>query len=69
MEVTTFALPPKPNLNAELIETLGARYLSTHEVPILAGAELAGLEYYAQLFEKLKTARDAIKVFCKVAEI
>jgi hypothetical protein len=30
---------------------------------------VAGLENYAQLFEKLKTARDAIKVFCKVAEI
>jgi hypothetical protein len=30
---------------------------------------VAGLENHAQFFEKLKTARDAIKVFCKVAEI
>jgi threonine dehydrogenase-like Zn-dependent dehydrogenase len=37
MEVTIFALPPKPNLHAELIETLGARYLSTYEVPIGKG--------------------------------
>jgi threonine dehydrogenase-like Zn-dependent dehydrogenase len=42
MEVTTFALPPKENLHAELIETLGARYLSTREVPILAGVERFG---------------------------
>src|SRR6059036_1456181 len=29
LDVTTFALSPRPNLNAELIEALGARYLST----------------------------------------
>src|SRR5262249_25088573 len=29
LDVTTFGLTPKPNLNAELIEALGARYHST----------------------------------------
>jgi threonine dehydrogenase-like Zn-dependent dehydrogenase len=38
LDVTTFALDPKPNPNAELVEALGARYLSTREVPILDGA-------------------------------
>jgi threonine dehydrogenase-like Zn-dependent dehydrogenase len=38
LDVTTFALDAKPNPNAELVEALGARYLSTREVPILDGA-------------------------------
>ena len=42
LEVTTFALSRKPNLNAELIEALGARYLSTHDVAIFRGAEMHG---------------------------
>src|SRR5262249_56411487 len=34
LEVTTFGLARKPYLNADLIEALGARYLSTRDVPI-----------------------------------
>jgi threonine dehydrogenase-like Zn-dependent dehydrogenase len=42
LDVTTFARNPKPNLNAELIEALGARYLITQEVPIVAGGKKFG---------------------------
>jgi threonine dehydrogenase-like Zn-dependent dehydrogenase len=42
LEVTTFALSRKPNLNADLIEALGARYLSTRDVTIPKGAEMYG---------------------------
>ena len=38
LEVTTFARTPKPNKNASLIESLGARYEITQEVPLLEGA-------------------------------
>jgi glucose 1-dehydrogenase len=42
IDVTTFARNPKPNLNAELIEAIGARYMITQEVPIKEGAEKFG---------------------------
>ena len=42
IDVTTFARNAKPNLNAELIEHLGARYLITQEVPIIEGAKNYG---------------------------
>jgi len=42
LEVTTFALAEKPNLNAELIEAIGARYESTKNVTILEGAKRFG---------------------------
>src|SRR6516164_1596510 len=42
IDVTTFALNPKPNLNAELIEALGARYVITQEVAIIGGVEKFG---------------------------
>src|SRR5262250_2514280 len=42
IDVTTFARNPKPNLNAELVEALGARYVITQEVPIIEGAEKLG---------------------------
>ena len=42
IEVTTFALAEKPNLNAELIEAIGARYCSTKDVPVLEGAKKYG---------------------------
>jgi glucose 1-dehydrogenase len=42
LEVTTFALAPKPNLNAELIEAIGARYETTKDLPILEGAKRYG---------------------------
>ena len=41
-EVTTFARNPKPNRNAELVESLGARYVITTETPILEGAAKYG---------------------------
>jgi glucose 1-dehydrogenase len=42
IEVTTFALSCKPYLNADLIETIGAHYESTADVPILEGAKRYG---------------------------
>jgi threonine dehydrogenase-like Zn-dependent dehydrogenase len=42
LEVTTFGLSRKPYRNADLIEALGARYTSTADVPILAGAKCYG---------------------------
>lgn len=42
LDVTTFALNQKPNLNAELVETIGARYESTKDVPVLEGAKRYG---------------------------
>src|SRR5437588_1110995 len=42
LEVTTFALNRKPYLNAELIEALGARYVSTRDTPLLDGAREHG---------------------------
>src|SRR5215472_9413227 len=39
LEVTTFGLTPKPYLNSDLIEALGARYESAGELPILEGAK------------------------------
>jgi glucose 1-dehydrogenase len=42
IEVTTFARNAKPNLNAELIEAIGARYLITQETPIIDGAKQFG---------------------------
>lgn len=42
LEVTTFALNPKPNLNAELVEAIGGRYETTKEVPLLDGARKYG---------------------------
>ena len=38
LEVTTFALAPKPNLNADLVEAVGGRYETTNDLPILDGA-------------------------------
>jgi len=42
IDVTTFARAPKPTPNAELVEALGARYLSTKETPIQTGAQKFG---------------------------
>ncbi len=42
MDVTTFARTTKPYLNAELIEQLGARYISTKETSILDAAKQFG---------------------------
>jgi len=42
IDVTTFALNPKPNRNAELVEAVGGRYLSTKETPILEGSRKFG---------------------------
>jgi threonine dehydrogenase-like Zn-dependent dehydrogenase len=42
LEVTTFGRTPKPYLNSELIEELGARYLSTKDTPVLDGAKEHG---------------------------
>src|SRR5580765_5956296 len=42
IEVTTFALSPKPNLNAELVESVGARYVVVKGTPIVDGAKKYG---------------------------
>src|SRR5437667_2353941 len=42
LDVTTFALTPKPYLNSELIEAIGARYISTQDTPIMDGAARYG---------------------------
>jgi threonine dehydrogenase-like Zn-dependent dehydrogenase len=42
LDVTTFALAPKPNKNAQLVEDLGARYLSTKEISIKDGSAQYG---------------------------
>lgn len=42
LEVTTFGLTPRPYLNSDLIEALGATYESTRELPILEGAKKHG---------------------------
>src|SRR5204863_2921859 len=42
IEVTTFALATKPYLNSDLIEALGARYVSTQETSILQGGSKFG---------------------------
>src|SRR5215510_684178 len=38
LDVTTFALAKRPYLNSDLIDALGARYVSTQEKPIAEGA-------------------------------
>jgi len=42
LEVTTFGLTPKPYLNSDLIEAIGARYQSTKEVPLIEAAQKQG---------------------------
>jgi threonine dehydrogenase-like Zn-dependent dehydrogenase len=42
LEVTVFGRTPRPYLNSDLIEALGARYLTTVDVPILEGARRHG---------------------------
>src|SRR3989454_1669632 len=42
LDVTTFARTPKPYLNADLIEELGARYVPTNLIPIKDASEQHG---------------------------
>ena len=42
LDVTTFARTNKPYLNADLIEELGARYISTRDMPLLDAAQEHG---------------------------
>ena len=42
LDVTTFGLAPKPTANADLIEAIGGRYVTTRETPILEGAKQFG---------------------------
>ncbi len=42
LAVTTFGLTPRPYLNSDLIEALGARYVSTLETPLLEEARKSG---------------------------
>jgi threonine dehydrogenase-like Zn-dependent dehydrogenase len=42
LDVTTFARTPKPYLNADLIEELGARYISTKQTSILDAGKQYG---------------------------
>jgi threonine dehydrogenase-like Zn-dependent dehydrogenase len=42
LDVTVFGRTPKPYLNSDLLEAIGARYLATSEAPIMAGADQFG---------------------------
>jgi len=42
LDVTTFARTPKPYLNADLIEEIGARYVPTNKTPVKDAAEMHG---------------------------
>ena len=42
LDVTTFGRTPKPYLNSDLIEELGARYISTKDMPIIEAAKEYG---------------------------
>ncbi len=42
LEVTAFGRTPRPYLNSDLLEALGARYLSTAEVPLLESSKQHG---------------------------
>ena len=42
LEVTTFGLTPKPYLNSDLIEAIGARYQSTKDLALLDAAKAHG---------------------------
>ena len=42
IEVTTFGRTPRPYLNGDLIEQIGARYISTETTPILEAAKTHG---------------------------
>ena len=42
LDVTTFGLAPKPYLNSDLIEAIGARYVSTKELPLIEAAKEVG---------------------------
>ncbi len=42
LDVTTFGKTPRPYLNSDLIEELGARYVSTDELPLREAAPLYG---------------------------
>src|SRR5215813_12942007 len=63
LDVTTFALTPKPYLNSDLIEAIGARYISTQETPIMDGAAKYGpfdlvfeaTGYSPVVFESMRT--------------
>ncbi len=42
IEVTTFGRTPKPYLNSDLLEELGAKYISTTEAPLLQETKISG---------------------------
>jgi threonine dehydrogenase-like Zn-dependent dehydrogenase len=42
IEVTTFGRTPKPYLNADLLEQIGARYISTNDLSVVDGAKQFG---------------------------
>jgi len=42
LDVTTFSLARKPVLNADLVEAIGARYISTLDMPVSEGAKQFG---------------------------
>jgi len=42
LQVTTFGLTPKPYLNSDLLEAIGATYQTTKELPVIEGAQQHG---------------------------
>jgi threonine dehydrogenase-like Zn-dependent dehydrogenase len=73
LEVPTFSRAPRPYLNSDLVEALGARYVSTTETSLRDAARLLthpirGLENYRQMMDALTSARGAIKVYVDVSD-
>ena len=66
VEVTTFGKTPRPYLNSDLVEALGARYVNTDELPLREAAPLFGpfdLIYEATGFSPL--VFEAMEVLAK----
>jgi threonine dehydrogenase-like Zn-dependent dehydrogenase len=74
VQVTTFARRPKPNLNAELVEALGARYQPVGETPIAATQDVGRFDlvfeasgYSPAVFEAMQLlAKNGILVLSSV---
>ena len=78
LEVTTFGKTPNPYLNSDLVEDLGARYVSTDELPLREAAPKYGpydviydcTGYSPLVFESMRAAVEALsRAPAKVVEL
>ena len=66
LDVTTFSRTPKPYLNADLIEELGARYISTQRHPIVeARTEIRSLRPHLRRHGQLSVVFDSMQALGK----